>query len=163
MAIYKRNDIYWYDFWVAKKRERGSTGHVNKRKAQAFHDDLKARKKREANGLEVPIINKLTIYEALDLYLADPELIASCRASSLLTKRHVWLGGDRVNRPKKKGSLVLKDIIKDAPPAYALTHTYSRYYPDQRPARREDQHREFPDRAVESVQQVVLKEKASRV
>ena len=115
MAIYKRGEVYWYDFRVAKKRERGSTGEINKRKAEAFHEDMKSRKKREANGLEVPIINKLTIYEALDLYLSDPELIASCRASSLLTKRHVWLGGDRVNRPKKKGSLVLKDIIKDAP------------------------------------------------
>ena len=70
MAIYKRNDTYWYDFRVAKKRWRGTTGEVNKRKAQAFHDDLKARKNREALGLEVPIKKTgRTIFKMIDEYL----------------------------------------------------------------------------------------------
>ena len=111
MAIYKRGEKYWYDFWVNKKRERGTTGHVHKRKAQVFHDDLQARLKRVALGLEVTITNTITIYDAYEKYLTDPELVANVRASSLYIKRTSWEGGDK----RKQGSLVLKDIIKDAP------------------------------------------------
>ena len=59
--IYKRGAVYWYEFRIAKIRHRGSTGLKNKRAAQEFHDDLQARKKREANGLEVQIQSKQTM------------------------------------------------------------------------------------------------------
>jgi integrase len=100
--IYKRGEVYWYEFRIAKIRHRGSTGLKNKRAAQEFHDDLKARKKREANGLETTITNGKTIYEALhdkDGYFAYCKV--QFKESTNDTKKYAWN--------------IIKKAIKDAP------------------------------------------------
>lgn len=110
MTIYKRNDIYWYDFRVAKKRWRGSTGEINKRKAQVFHDDLQARKKREALGLEVTITTNggtRTIFQTIDEYLNWSK--TQNRNSTYGLKLALWNGG------KFKKVHSLKDAIGDGP------------------------------------------------
>jgi len=109
MTIYKRNEIYWHDFYVKKVRYRGSTGMVNKRKAQQFEDDLKARKKREANGLEVAITNQKTIHEAIDEYVDYCKL--ALRATSYYYKHLTFIGGEN----RKPGTKTIKEIIVDGP------------------------------------------------
>ena len=109
MAIYKRNDIYWYDFRVAKVRHRGSTGEVNKRKAEAFHDDLKARKKREAKGLEVTITTKHTIHKTIDEYIEHCK--RAMRSSTNKYKIITFQGGKK----RKPGTKTIKEIVPEAP------------------------------------------------
>lgn len=97
--IYKRGKVYWYDFRVNKKRERGSTGLENKRAAIEFHDDLKARKKREAKGLDTTITSSHTIYGALEDYLDYSRI--HLRPSTMKIKESSWN--------------TLKQVIKDGP------------------------------------------------
>jgi integrase len=111
MAIYKRNNTYWYDFRVAKVRHRGSTGEVNKRKAEAFHEDLKARKKREAKGLEVTITSNQTIHQTMDEYLEFCK--QENRASTYESKRQMFCGG-KTRRFKTRGKPI-KELVPDAP------------------------------------------------
>lgn len=82
-----------------KVRYRGSTGLENKRKAQEFHDDLQARKKREANGLETTITSEHMFYETYEDYLKYSKL--HLRASTVQTKTYTWD--------------ILKQIISDKP------------------------------------------------
>ena len=72
--IYKRGEIYWYDFRVNKQRHRGSTGLKSKRAAQEFHEDLKERKKREARGLETTITSDKKLYATVDEYLKHAKI-----------------------------------------------------------------------------------------
>jgi len=97
--IYKRGAVYWYEFRIARVRHRGSTGLKNKRAAQEFHDDLQARKKREANGLEVQIQSKQKIYELLDEYLEFCKI--DLRKSTVNQKRNCFSQ--------------VKKVIKDGP------------------------------------------------
>ena len=100
--IYKRGLKYWYEFRVAKVRYRGSTGLTNKRAAQEFHDDLQARKKREANGLEVTITKSKTLYEALD---GKDGYFSYCKGQFK----------DSTNETKMFTWNILKKVIKDIP------------------------------------------------
>ena len=97
--IYKRGEIFWYEFRIAKIRHRGSTGLKNKRAAQSFHDDLKARKKREAKGLDVTITNDHQFYAIVEKYLAHSKI--HLRASTVKTKTYTWE--------------MLKIVLKDKP------------------------------------------------
>ena len=97
--IYKRGEIYWFDFRVNKQRHRGSTGLKNKRAAIEFHDDLKNRKKREAKGLETTITSDHTIYGALEEYMKWCKI--HFRGSTLTNKTSRWN--------------VLKKVIQDGP------------------------------------------------
>jgi len=86
--IYKRGEKYWYEFRIAKIRHRGSTGLKNKRAAQEFHDDLQARKKREAKGLETTITNDHQFYATVKEYLTFSK--TQLKASTLQTKKYTW-------------------------------------------------------------------------
>jgi hypothetical protein len=106
--IYKRGKVYWYDFRVNKKRERGSTGLENKRAAIEFHDDLKARKKREAKGLDATITSSHTIYGALAEYLAYSKI--HLRASTMKIKQSSWNTLKQVIQDGPLASLGQKDV-----------------------------------------------------
>tara|TARA_Y100001963_G_scaffold89087_1_gene123098 strand:- start:10 stop:1101 length:1092 start_codon:yes stop_codon:yes gene_type:complete len=106
--IYKRGEIYWYDFRVNKQRHRGSTGLKSKRAAQEFHDDLKQRKKREARGLETTITSTHTIYGAVDDYLAYSKI--HLRASTLKIKESTWKTLKKAIPDGPLATLGLKDL-----------------------------------------------------
>ena len=97
--IYKRGEIYWYDFRVNKQRHRGSTGLKSKRAAQEFHEDLKERKKREARGLETTITSDKKLYATVDEYLKHAKI--HLRPTTVKMKNYYWN--------------ILKKIIQDKP------------------------------------------------
>ena len=106
--IYKRGAVYWYEFRIAKIRHRGSTGLKNKRAAQEFHDDLKARKKREANGLETTITNHHTTYAMVEKYLSYSK--TQFRASTVGIKTSRWNVLKKIIKDKPLDALGLKDV-----------------------------------------------------
>ena len=106
--IYKRGEIYWYEFRIAKIRHRGSTGLKNKRAAQEFHDDLKARKKREAKGLDVTITNDHQFYAIVEKYLAHSKI--HLRASTVKTKTYTWDMLKIVLKDKPLGAICEDDV-----------------------------------------------------
>ncbi len=95
----KISDDYYYEFRVNKVRYRGSTGLKNKRAAIEFHDDLKARKKREANGLDTTITSTNKVYDAVEKYLDHSRI--HLRASTMKIKESSWN--------------TLKQVIQDGP------------------------------------------------
>ena len=131
MAIYKRGEVYWYDFRVARKRERGSTGLKSKRAAQEFHDDLKARKKREANGLEVTITNDQGIYAALDEYFIWCK--TQFRATTLDTKKYTWQSLKKVIKDGPLHSITTRhvDTIQNYGVAHGVKNSTTNYRVDQ--------------------------------
>lgn len=54
MSIYKRNDVWYYDFWLSGKRYAGSTRQRTKAAAQAVAEQEKSRARRREAGLEAP-------------------------------------------------------------------------------------------------------------
>jgi len=106
--IYKRGKVYWYDFRVKKVRYRGSTSLENKRKAQEFHDDLQARKKREANGLETTITSDYEVYDTVEKYLKYSKL--HLRGSTVKIKTYTWDILKRIIPDKPLQAIGTKDV-----------------------------------------------------
>jgi integrase len=73
MAVFRRGNIYHYEFWFQEKRYRGSTGLTNERAAQRVEDLKLDSLKRVAVGLPDPLAElqaPVTLGEYIPTFLA---------------------------------------------------------------------------------------------
>ena len=54
MSLWKRGDVWQYDFWLAGRRHSGTTRQATKNDAAAYEQDVRRRIRRQAAGLEPP-------------------------------------------------------------------------------------------------------------
>jgi hypothetical protein len=54
VSLYRRGDVWYYDFWFEGRRHAGSTRQVTKTEAEQVERDAKRTLRRQLAGLEPP-------------------------------------------------------------------------------------------------------------